>query len=205
MKVSKASRYIFGSNRLRKQSYDRIAISVSLENVVQFMQNYHNFDAGNCNNQLAGLYEMKLSLKIRKTIEKVGDILRYLRIAYLRMTGISIGKDCMISLGAKLDVCSGSIVIGDGCTITYGCVILSHDHAAGILKTKNRGQASVRLGNNVFIGVNSVVLPNVTIGDNSIIGAGSVVTKDIPPNVVAVGNPAKVIRELSDQINKSST
>jgi acetyltransferase-like isoleucine patch superfamily enzyme len=127
----------------------------------------------------------------------MGDILRYLRIAYLRMAGISIGKDCMISLGAKLDVCSGSIIIGDKCTITYGCVILSHDYAAAVLKTKNRGQATVRLGNNVFIGVNSIILPNVTIGDNAVIGAGSVVTKDIPPNVVAVGNPARIIRELT--------
>ena len=72
------------------------------------------------------------------------------------------------------------------------------------MKTKNIGIALVRLGNNVFIDVNLVVLPNGTIGDNSIIGAGSVVTKDIPPNVVAVGNPAKVIRDLSDQFNKSS-
>lgn len=148
---------------------------------------------------------MKPAYIIRRIISDVADILRPLRIAYLRMAGISIGKDCMISWGAKLDVCSGSIIIGDKCTITHGCVILSHDHAAGILKTKNRGQAFVRLGNNVFIGVNSVVLPNVTIGDNSIIGAGSVVTKDIPLNVVAVGNPAKVIRDLSDQFNKSST
>ena len=143
---------------------------------------------------------MKFTDIIRKIIYKVGDILRYLRITYLRITGISIGKECMISLGAKLDVCSGSIIIGDKCVITHGCVILSHDHAASILKTKNRGKASVRLGNNVFIGVNSVVLPNVTIGDHSIIGAGSVVTKDIPPNVVAVGNPAKVIRELSNTL-----
>ena len=53
----------------------------------------------------------------------------------------------------------------------------------------------VHIGNNVWIGANAVVLPGVTIGDNSVIGAGSVVTKDIPANVVAVGNPCRVIRE----------
>ena len=56
----------------------------------------------------------------------------------------------------------------------------------------------VHIGNNVWIGANSVVLPGVTIGDNSVIGAGSVVTKDIPPNVVAVGNPCRVLREISE-------
>ena len=49
----------------------------------------------------------------------------------------------------------------------------------------------------MFIGVNSVILRDVTIGDYSIVGAGSVVTKDIPPNVVAAGNPARIIRQLS--------
>ena len=53
----------------------------------------------------------------------------------------------------------------------------------------------VSIGSNVWIGGNCVVLPGVSIGDNSIIGAGSVVTKDIPSNVVAVGNPCEVIKE----------
>ena len=56
----------------------------------------------------------------------------------------------------------------------------------------------VHIGNNVWIGANSVVLPGVTIGDNSVIGAGSVVTKDIPANVVAVGNPCRVLREIGE-------
>ncbi len=57
----------------------------------------------------------------------------------------------------------------------------------------------VTIGNNVWIGANSVILPGVSVGENSVIGAGSVVTKDIPPNVVAVGNPCRVLREINDR------
>lgn len=103
----------------------------------------------------------------------------------------------MISLGAKLDLRRGSIIIGNNCTITYGCVILSHDAAAAKLNKKS--EFITRIEDNVFIGVNSVVLPGITIGENSIIGAGSVVTKDIPPNCIAAGNPAKILKAISQK------
>ena len=57
----------------------------------------------------------------------------------------------------------------------------------------------VHIGNNVWIGAGAVLLPGVHIGDNSVIGAGSIVTKDIPANVVALGNPCRVLREISDR------
>lgn len=57
----------------------------------------------------------------------------------------------------------------------------------------------VTIGNNVWIGANVVICPDVTIGDGSVIGAGSVVTKDIPPNVVAFGNPCRVYREITEE------
>lgn len=59
--------------------------------------------------------------------------------------------------------------------------------------------ASVKIGKNCWIGAGAVIVPGVTIGDNVVIGAGSVVTKDIPSNVVAVGNPCRVLREISDR------
>lgn len=59
--------------------------------------------------------------------------------------------------------------------------------------------ASVRIGKNCWLGAGVIVLPGVTIGDNSVIGAGSVVTKDIPENVVAVGNPCKVLRQIGQK------
>ena len=57
----------------------------------------------------------------------------------------------------------------------------------------------VHIGRNCWIGAGAIILPGITIGDNTVIGAGSVVTKDIPSNVVAVGNPCKVLREISDR------
>jgi galactoside O-acetyltransferase len=57
----------------------------------------------------------------------------------------------------------------------------------------------VHIGKNVWIGAGAIILPGVTIGDNSVIGAGSVVTKDIPANVVAVGNPCRVLREIGEK------
>lgn len=56
----------------------------------------------------------------------------------------------------------------------------------------------VHIGRNCWIGAGAVILPNVTIGDNTVIGAGSIVTKDIPANVVAVGNPCRVMREIGE-------
>ena len=56
----------------------------------------------------------------------------------------------------------------------------------------------VRIGKRCWIGAGAVILPGVTIGDGTVIGAGSVVTKDIPANVVAVGNPCRVLREIGD-------
>ena len=57
----------------------------------------------------------------------------------------------------------------------------------------------VHIGKNCWLGAGAIVLPGVTIGDNTVIGAGSVVTKDIPDNVVAVGNPCKVLRPISQR------
>ena len=66
-------------------------------------------------------------------------------------------------------------------------------------KERNKGleyAKPIKVGNNVWIGGNVTVLPGVSIGDNVVIGAGSVVTKDIPSNVIAVGNPCRVIKEI---------
>lgn len=133
---------------------------------------------------------------IRLLIHYIGNLIRFFQKLYLRSTGVKIGKNTMISLRAKIDVRRGEVIIGDNCHITYGCVILSHDGATKQYNSSDDGSGVVKIGNNVFIGVNSVIMRNVTIGENSIIGAGSVVTKDIPQDVIARGNPAKVVKIL---------
>lgn len=59
--------------------------------------------------------------------------------------------------------------------------------------------AAVRIGKNCWLGAGVIVLPGVSVGDNSVIGAGSIVTKDVPPNVVAVGNPCRVLRQINER------
>ncbi len=93
------------------------------------------------------------------------------------------------------------IYIGDCVMIGPNVTIATAGHP---IEPELRRQAAqfnvpVHIGHNVWIGAHSVVLPGVTIGDNSVIGAGSVVTRDIPANVVAVGNPCRVLREIGER------
>ena len=101
--------------------------------------------------------------------------------------------NCTILDGAK-------VTFGDNVFIAPNCGFYTAGHPENV-KQRNEGieyAYPITVGNNVWIGAQVVVLPGVTIGDNSIIGAGSVVTKDIPANVIAVGNPCKVIRKVID-------
>ncbi len=92
------------------------------------------------------------------------------------------------------------IYVGDCCKFGPNVVIATAGHP--ILPELRREQyqynSSVRIGNNVWIGAGAIILPGITIGDNSVIGAGSIVTKDIPSNVIAVGNPCRVLREIGE-------
>lgn len=112
-----------------------------------------------------------------------------------------------------------NIYLGDRVYMNYGCVVLdcntvhigndvmfapyvqiytAHHPTDPTVRLSGRELASpIRIGNNVWIGGGVIVCPGVTIGDNTTIGAGSVVTKDIPANVVAVGNPCRVIRSAT--------
>lgn len=87
------------------------------------------------------------------------------------------------------------VMIGPNVTISAG----SHPIHPGLREKQAQFNLPVTIGKNVWIGANAVILPGVTIGENSVIGAGSIVTKDIPANVVAVGNPCRVMREISDR------
>lgn len=93
------------------------------------------------------------------------------------------------------------IFIGDRVMIGPNVTIATAGHPIDPELRKKVAQYNipVYIGNNVWIGAHAVILPGVHIGDNTVIGAGSVVTKDIPANVVAVGNPCRVLREMNDR------
>ena len=88
------------------------------------------------------------------------------------------------------------ITIGNNVTLAARVQILAHD-ASTILFLNHTRVANTRIGDNVFIGAGAIVLPGVTIGNNVVVGAGSVVSRDIPNNSVALGNPARVVKPLN--------
>lgn len=93
------------------------------------------------------------------------------------------------------------IEFGEGTIWAYNCSFISANHSSDDL-TKHSLSEPIIIGKNVWLGSNCVVLPEVNIGDNSIIGAGAIVTKNIPSNSIAVGNPAKVIAYICTKCEK---
>ncbi|MDB5294520.1 MAG: galactoside O-acetyltransferase [Phycisphaerales bacterium] len=95
-----------------------------------------------------------------------------------------------------LDV--GRITIGDDVQIGPNVQLLTATHPVepGPRRAKWEGSKPITIGNNVWLGGGVIVCPGVTIGENTVVGAGAVVVRDLPANVVAVGNPARVVREL---------
>ena len=118
-----------------------------------------------------------------------------------RSRGARIGQNVDI-VNSKIDFCFSDLVtIGNNVTITNS-TILAHD--ASTKKFIGYSKVGrVNIGNDVFIGYGSIVLPNTTIGNKVIVGAGTVVAKDVPDNVVIVGNPWRVLCTFDDYIEKN--
>lgn len=111
-----------------------------------------------------------------------------------------IGNNTFINHNAYL-MDGAPIKIGSYCFIGPNCGMYTATHAL-IAEERNQGLEKakpIEVGNNVWIGGDVTILPGVKIGDNSVIGVKSVVTKDIPANVIAVGNPCEVLREITEQ------
>ncbi|ABG84539.1 MULTISPECIES: sugar O-acetyltransferase [Clostridium] len=100
---------------------------------------------------------------------------------------LTMVDDCDIFVG-------NNVMFGPNVTVSAG----THPIHPELRSKQAQYNIPIHIGNNVWIGANSVILPGVNIGDNSVIGAGSIVTKDIPSNVVAVGNPCRVLREINE-------
>lgn len=110
---------------------------------------------------------------------------------------ITVGDNFFLNINGKL-MDSGKITIGNNVFIAPDVCIITEEHAMNVEQRLQGLEYThpVTVGDNVWICAGAIILPGVTIGSNSVIGAGSVVTKDIPPNSLAVGNPCQVIRTL---------
>ncbi len=112
---------------------------------------------------------------------------------------VSVGENAVLKLGngyfnhEVLVVCNKLIEIGDDCAIAQR-VVIRDSNAHMIDRDGYKKTAPIKIGNHVWIASNAIILPGVTIGDGSMIAAGSVVNRDIPPNSLAAGVPAKVVR-----------
>ena len=136
---------------------------------------------------------------IRKLFARIR---RDVNIMKLIKLGMIIGKDCSIADDCVVDYSHCWLIqIGDRVTITSKCMVLAHDASMkrALGKTKI---GPVVIGNDVFIGVNTVVLPNTHIGENTIIGAGSVVSGEIKANSVYAGVPAKWLCSKDEFLKK---
>lgn len=118
--------------------------------------------------------------------------------------GLKVGKNFSRQEKTLIDQSHCWLIsLGDDVTLAPRVHILAHDASTKVTLGYTR-IGLVNIGNNVFIGASSTVLPGVTIGDNVVIGAGSVVARDIPANSVAVGSPAKVICTYDVYIQRKS-
>jgi acetyltransferase-like isoleucine patch superfamily enzyme len=128
--------------------------------------------------------------------------------SFLRSKGTRIGKNCEIQ--NKISDFGSEpwlIEIGDNVTLAVGVVFLTHDGSSRIFRNNFDNMSkfgnkfgSITIKDNCFIGTNTIILPGIKVGPNSIIGAGSIVTKDVPPNSIFAGNPAKLIYSLDEYI-----
>lgn len=124
--------------------------------------------------------------------------------AAARFMGVNVGNNTRIYI-KDFGTEPFLISIGSCSTITSGVKILTHDGALSLVKdSKGRrfSYAQVCIGSNVFIGVNSIILPGCSVGDNVIVAAGSVVTKPIQSGLVVAGNPAKPIARFDDWVDR---
>lgn len=142
-------------------------------------------------------------------IKLLASIVRMLRgeisTNQLIKRGLKVGYNFSREGGVRIDTSYCFLIeLGNNVTLAPEVIILAHDNSLkkhlGISKI-----GRVSIGNNVFIGARTVILPNVKIGDNVVIGAGSLVNKDVPSNTVYAGNPARFICTLDEHKRKNLT
>lgn len=132
-------------------------------------------------------------------------------VDFWRKMGAQIGKECEIYESASFGSEPNLISLGNHVRVNSGVCFVTHDGGAWVLRKyiddSNAKDidlfGKIKVGNNVHIGTNSIIMPGVTIGNNCIIGCGAIVTKSIPDNSIAVGVPARVIETIDEYIEKN--
>lgn len=132
---------------------------------------------------------------------------RFYPQTYLKKVGVRLGKGTRV-MGSLYHVFSEEaylITIGENCLISSEVTLLTHDGSVDVFRREFPKADRIKpilIGDNVFIGHRSIVMPGVVIGSNVVIGAGSVVNKDVPDNVVYAGVPAKMIKTIGEYKEK---
>lgn len=122
------------------------------------------------------------------------------RILYWK--NIEIGNRCAPGMSSSCYIqARNGIIFGSNVRIGPGVGIISSGHNLNDYDSHIQAPP-IKIGNNVWIGMNAVIMPSVTIGDNVVVGAGSVVTSDIPSNSIAAGNPCRVVKEKDPYLGK---
>lgn len=130
-------------------------------------------------------------------------------VKYYRSLGVHIGENCEIYTNVSFGSEPYLITLGDHVRINENVQFVTHDGGVWVVRGMDKTMADVdrfgpiRVGDNVHIGNNTIIMPGVTIGSNCIIGCGAVVTRDIPDNAVAVGVPARVIESIDAYLQKN--
>lgn len=108
---------------------------------------------------------------------------------------IKIGKDVFVNSGCCFQD-QGGVTLGDGCLVGHNVVFATLDHDKRPERRGDMTAAPIVVGKDVWIGAHATILKGVTIGDGAIVAAGAVVTRDVPPNTIAAGVPARVVKTI---------
>ena len=117
--------------------------------------------------------------------------------------GLRLGKDVFIAADIMVDPSHCYLIsIGDHCGFAPDVKLIAHDGSTKRMELGFSRVGRIQIGEYCYFGHSAIILPGVKIGPNAIVGAGAVVAKDVPPNSVAVGNPARVICSLDEYLNR---
>jgi len=143
------------------------------------------------------------SIRNHKNIS-IGDNVIINKNVIIWVESLSLGNNIQINPNTCI---YGRVIIGSNVMIAPNCMIASGNHDIEInnepmITQKCTTKGPIRIGDDVWIASNSVLLDGISVGNGAIIGAGSIVTKDVPPMAIVIGNPAKIIRYRYDEANK---